>query len=154
MKQTTATLNATVNPNGGEVTDCHFEYGASPAYGSSVPCAISPGSGSSPVAVSAQLTGLSAKSAYHFRIVATNTGGTDLGGEQAFTTATAVPIGETLSASELKQASATLNATVNPNGGSISDCHFEYGTGEAYGSSIPCSSLPSAGTSPVAVSAA
>ena len=27
VTQTTATLNATVNPNGGEVSDCKFEYG-------------------------------------------------------------------------------------------------------------------------------
>ena len=27
VTQTTATLNATVNPNGGEVSKCEFEYG-------------------------------------------------------------------------------------------------------------------------------
>ena len=53
VTQTSATLNATVNPNNGEVTDCHFEYGTSEAYGSSAPCTPSPGSGGSPVAVSA-----------------------------------------------------------------------------------------------------
>ncbi|HWX96169.1 MAG TPA: alkaline phosphatase family protein [Solirubrobacteraceae bacterium] len=151
--QTSATLNATVNPNGGEVSDCHFEYGTSSGYGSSVPCSSSPGSGSSPVAVAAQLSGLSPRSSYHFRIVAVSAAGTGLGGDQALTTLSSAPVVQTGSASALKQTAATLNATVNPNGGSVSDCHFDYGTSEAYGSSVPCSSLPGGGTSPVAVSA-
>jgi phospholipase C len=154
VKQTSATLNATVNPNGSEVTDCHFEYGTTASYGSSVPCASSPGSGSSPVAVSAQVTGLSAKTVYHFRIMAASPGGSGLGGDQTLATLSAAPVVETGSASTVKQTSATLNATVNPNGGSVSDCHFDYGTSISYGSSVPCSSLPGGGTSPVAVSAA
>ena len=44
------------------ITECEFEYGTSTGYGSSAPCATLPGSGSSPVAVSALLTtGLIAK---------------------------------------------------------------------------------------------
>jgi DNA-binding beta-propeller fold protein YncE len=35
-------------------------------------------------------------------------------------------------------ATATLNGTVNPSGLQVSDCHFEYGTGAAYGQSAPC----------------
>ena len=50
VAQTTVTLNATVNPNGGEVSTCEFEYGATNAYGLAAPCAVLPGSGSSPVA--------------------------------------------------------------------------------------------------------
>jgi phospholipase C len=154
VKQTTATLNATVNPNGTEVTDCRFEYGTSASYGSSIPCSSGPGSGTSPVAVSASVTGLSAKSTYHFRIVAANTAGTATGTDQTLTTLSSAPVLETGAASAVKQTSATLNATVNPNGGAVSDCHFDYGTTESYGSAAPCSSLPGSGTSPVAVSAA
>jgi hypothetical protein len=88
VKQTSAKLNATVNPNGGNVSDCHFEYGTSPSYGASVPCTALPGSGTSPVAVSASLAGLSANTSYHFQIVATNPGGTSSGADQTFTTAT------------------------------------------------------------------
>ncbi len=59
VTQTTATLNATVNPNGVEVTECKFEYGTTTAYGSTAPCALpSPGRASAPVAVSAAVTGL------------------------------------------------------------------------------------------------
>ena len=151
--QTTATLNATVNPNEGTVSDCHFEYGTSTSYGSSAPCASLPGSGSSAVAVSAQLEGLSANTTYHFRILATNSGGIGSGGDQTFTTLTNPPAVETGAASSSAQTTATLNATVNPNEGTVSDCHFEYGTSASYGSSVPCTSLPGSGSSAVAVSA-
>jgi hypothetical protein len=84
--QTTATLNATVNPEGANVSDCHFDYGTSLSYGSSVPCSSLPGSGTSPVAVSASITSLSPSTTYHFRIVATNVGGTSTGSDQSFAT--------------------------------------------------------------------
>jgi hypothetical protein len=74
-----ATLNATVDPNGETVTACVFEYGPTTAYGQSAPCASSPGSGTSPVAVSAAITGLSAKHVYRFRILATDAVGTSDG---------------------------------------------------------------------------
>ena len=153
LTQTAATLNASVNPNEGAVSDCHFEYGSTEAYGSSVPCSSLPGSGTSPVAVSAALGTLSANTTYHFRILATNAGGTGQGGDQAFTTLPNAPIVETGAASSLTQTAATLNASVNPNAGDVSDCYFEYGSTEAYGSSAPCSSLPGSGSSPVGVSA-
>ncbi|MCW3027895.1 MAG: hypothetical protein JWN81_1106 [Solirubrobacterales bacterium] len=149
LTQTSAMLNATVNPNGGEVSDCHFEYGAGESYGSSVPCSALPGSGSGEVAVSAAVTGLNPVTGYHFRIVATNSGGTSTDGSQSFTTLPNAPAVETGTASALNQTSATLNATVDPNGGEVSDCHFDYGSTEAYGSSVPCVSLPGSGTSPV-----
>ena len=91
VEQTSATLHATVNPNGGEVSECKFEYGTTTSYGSSAPCAPSPGAGSSPVAVSAAITGLAAATTYHFRIVATNVSGSSDGNDAAFTTLSAPP---------------------------------------------------------------
>jgi hypothetical protein len=85
VTQTMATLNATVNPTNRTVSDCHFEYGTSSFYEASIPCVPSPGSGSNPVAVYAQLQGLVADTTYHFRIVATN-GGTSSGDDQLFRT--------------------------------------------------------------------
>jgi hypothetical protein len=83
---TTATLNATVNPSGGEVSECEFEYGTTEAYGSFAECSPLPGSGSSPVAVSASLSPLTAETTYHFRILATNKAGMSYGADGSFTT--------------------------------------------------------------------
>ena len=65
LTQTSATLNALVNPNGGLVGECKLEYGTSASYGSAVTCTPSPGFGPSPVAVSAPITGLAANTEYH-----------------------------------------------------------------------------------------
>jgi hypothetical protein len=83
---TSAVLNATVNPNGETVSACSFEYGSTKSYGHSVSCSSLPGSGTSPVAVSAAIGGLSAKSAYHFRIVATSAPGTSTGKDKKLKT--------------------------------------------------------------------
>ncbi len=87
VAQTSATLNAAVDPNGETVSECRFEYGTSLSYGSSIPCASSPGSGESPVAVSAAPAGLAEDATYHFRIAATNALGTSYGADQTLTTA-------------------------------------------------------------------
>jgi len=86
VAQTTATLNATVNPNGSEVSECKLEYGKTTSYGSSAPCTPAPGSGSSAVAVSATVSSLSANTTYHFRVSATNAGGTSAGEDETLKT--------------------------------------------------------------------
>ncbi|HEY5342743.1 MAG TPA: fibronectin type III domain-containing protein, partial [Solirubrobacteraceae bacterium] len=86
LTQTSATLNARVNPDGQTVTECTFEYGTSTGYGSKAPCKSLPGSGTSPVAVSAKVTGLTPNTEYHFRIVATNAAGTSKGEDVTFRT--------------------------------------------------------------------
>jgi len=89
LARTSATLKATVNPNLAAVSACHFEYGTSTLYGSSVPCMSLPEYGEKAVPVWAPVEGLSAGTAYYFRIVATNSGGTSYGAAQTFTTTTA-----------------------------------------------------------------
>ncbi len=66
---TTATLNASINPNGTAMS-YYFDYGTSVAFGNTTPTQ-SAGSGSTPVAVSADLTGLTAGTQYYFRVVGT-----------------------------------------------------------------------------------
>ena len=45
LGRTSVTLNASVNPNGTEVTECDFEYGTSEgSLTSTAPCSYSPGS--------------------------------------------------------------------------------------------------------------
>ncbi len=153
VTQTSVSVNATVNENGGRASDCHFEYGPTTSYGTSVPCTPSPGSGTDPAAVSAVLASLTPNTTYHVRIVAANPGGTGTGEDQTFTTVPDAPTVLTGAVSSVTQTSATLGATVNPVGGQVSACQFEYGTSMSYGSSVPCSVLPGKGDSPVAVSA-
>jgi hypothetical protein len=155
IAQTSATLNATVNPNGSEVTECTFEYGTSTAYGKTAPCSSLPGSGTGAIAVSTSISGLSASTTYHFRIVAKNAGGTSSGADETLKTP-AAPVAPTVvtgAATAIAQTSATLNATVNPNGSEVTECTFEYGTSTSYGKTASCASLPGSGTSAVPVAA-
>jgi hypothetical protein len=154
LTQTSATLNARVNPDGQAVTECEFEYGTSTSYGSSVPCKTLPGSGTSPVVVSATVMGLNPYIEYHFRNSTKSASGVVQGVDVTFKTLKiAAPSVETKGASGVGETGATLNASVNPRGGPLSECKFEYGTGTSYGSSVPCKALPGSGSSPVAVSA-
>jgi glycosyl hydrolase family 16 len=50
-----------------------------------------------------------------------------------------LPIVTTGAATGKQPLQATLNGTVNANGTSLSNCHFDYGTSVSYGSSAPCS---------------
>ena len=84
--RTSARLSGTVDPNGNAVSECRFDYGVSTAYGSSAPCAPSPGAGSQPVPVLAAVARLGANTTYHYRVVASNSGGTSYGDDDSFTT--------------------------------------------------------------------
>jgi hypothetical protein len=154
VSQQAATLNATVNPNGVTVSDCHFDYGTSGGYGASAPCSPSPGSGTAAVAVAAALGGLSPNTTYHFRVVATSSAGTGASGDATFTTPPLAPALALSPSTGITQTAATLNASVDPNGGNVGTCQFEYGAGAGYSGSAPCAPMPGAGGSGVAVSAA
>ena len=145
LTQTSATLNATVNPDGEEVTACKLEYGTSISYGQSASCTPEkPGSGTSAVAVTASVGSLTANTAYHFRISATNAGGTSVGPDETFKTLLPPPPTVTTLSSFTILASATVVAEVNANGGTLSDCHFDYGTSTSYGSRALCVTVPGA----------
>ena len=87
INKDSATLNATVNPNGAPVTECEFEYGKTASYGQTAPCspfASDLGMGESPVTVSAAITDLEPNTTYHFRIAASNAVGPSNGADQTF----------------------------------------------------------------------
>jgi hypothetical protein len=84
LKSTTAKLNGTVNPEALE-TKYHFEYGTTTSYGSST-SEVSAGSGVTNQAESAAITGLTAKTEYHYRLVAKNSTGTTDGEDGTFIT--------------------------------------------------------------------
>ncbi len=132
--RTAATLHGTVNPDGLEVTSCEFEWGTEAGvYPHTAACTELPGSGSGPVAVSAEIGALTAATTYHFRLAATNPGGTNHGSDELFTTRDAVEGVLTSAAVEVRTISATLNGSLEPNG---FDTHywFEYGLTASYGS--------------------
>lgn len=91
----TATLNGTVNPNGSEITKCTIEYGTTESYGQNESCSPSPGSASTPVAVSAAVKGLTTNATYHFRVSATNVAGTSHSADHTFTTLETFKTGST-----------------------------------------------------------
>ncbi|MFH0878375.1 MAG: C1 family peptidase [Lentisphaerota bacterium] len=146
-----AVLRGTVNPQG--ASSWHwFEYGLTTNYGS-FSVKTNTGSGSSAVSVSNRISGLVAETTYHFRIVATNTGGKSAGADRSFVTAAippAAPVVITDPASDITNTAATLRGRVNPNGYS-SVYFFEYGFTTSYGQTTTAASAGS-GTASISVS--
>jgi len=78
---TTATLNGWIETDG-FVTSLYFEYGTTTSYGNIINLENVGGS----VPVYTILSNLSSQTTYHFRLVATNSGGTTYGDNMTFTT--------------------------------------------------------------------
>jgi Fibronectin type III domain len=79
-----ANVRGTVNPNGSKTT-YRFEFGLTPSYGvQSKPKSLA--AGGTARSVSATLTGLQSGQTYHYRLVASNSGGIGLGPDRTFTT--------------------------------------------------------------------
>ena len=87
---TGATLNGTVNANNSDTT-VTFEYGLDTNYGTTVTADQSPVSGIFDTAVSNAISGLTSNTTYHYRVYATNAGGTAYGIDISFTTQEAPP---------------------------------------------------------------
>jgi hypothetical protein len=174
--QTGVTLNATVNPNSGNVTTCQFQYGTTTTYGKTAACAQTVGAGTTAVSVSAAITGLTANTTYHYRIIATNAGGTGTGADGTLATPPVVtpatppvtnvtppvvnpggkppqPAVSTLTIGE-SDFTAQFSGMVNPNG-LAAQAHYEFGLdSEYYGGgpltydqSTPLQNLPAGSTS-------
>jgi predicted outer membrane repeat protein len=133
-----ATLNGSVDPHG-LTTTVYFQYGTTISYGFTTPSQTK--TGNTYQSVSANVSGLTASTTYHFRIVATNSGGTRYGSDKTFTTLsqTGPPVATTNPATNVASLSATLNGSVDPHGLSTT-VHFEYGTTTSYGSTTPSQS--------------
>ena len=91
--QEAATLTGKLDPMNASTT-YWFQYGPSAAYGAGAP-AGNAGSGTSEVPESVGVSGLVPATTYHFRLVASNAGGTAYGVDQTFTTAPAPEGGST-----------------------------------------------------------
>jgi Bacterial Ig-like domain len=87
-----AALRASVDPDGAGVSQCYFEYGITPAYGTRIECGLVseapafPPASTAALPVLARIFSLSPSTTYHFRIVAVGEGGTGVGADETFTT--------------------------------------------------------------------
>jgi hypothetical protein len=131
VTSSSATLNGTVNPNG-LTTMVHFEYGLTTNYGHNTTSRTY--SGNLTRHVSANITGLTSNTTYHFRVVASTGGTTTFGGDRTFTTFSpaGAPVVATSAATNIGSVSTTLNGSVYPHGLSTT-VYFQYGTTTSYG---------------------
>lgn len=143
ITKSSATLNGTVDTNGAS-TSYHFEWGTTTAYGTSTSTqSLSAGGVDS---VSASISGLSAGTTYHFRLVA----GSSDGADATFTTP--APPTVTTGGASASDTSSTVSGTIDPNG-ETTTYHVDYGTTASYGSSTSDVTLPTtSSTQTVAVS--
>jgi hypothetical protein len=128
----TATVTGTVDAQG-NATTYHFEYGTSASYGLQS-AEHDAGSGTGAVDVQAALTGMTADTTYHYRVVATNAAGVDRGTDHTLKTSAAPgpPGVSTGTARSVTTTGARLTASVDANGRATT-YRFEYGTTTRYG---------------------
>ncbi|MFP5388630.1 MAG: hypothetical protein ACLGG5_04945 [Thermoleophilia bacterium] len=164
--QVEATLRASVNPQGHVLTSCSFQYtnhadflanGFANAATASCPGLIGD---KTSVALSSLVKGLNPETTYDYRIKVASYGGAAESSTQSFQTLPPLPPEATTgAASALTRSSATLAGTVNPKGGAVSDCHFEYVTESAFqsggfvGATSKACLLKPSGNAPASVSA-
>jgi hypothetical protein len=123
---TSASIAGTVNPGSSghsaqDDTTYYFQYGPTMSYGGQAPLAPGDaGEGTSAITKEAALNGLEHGTTYHYRIVATNdntnTPQTTYGEDQTFTTLSTPPILSGVSVSGVTQSTATITATLDPQG--------------------------------------
>ncbi len=125
------TLNGSVDPHRLPTT-VYFQYGTTTGYG--LTTAIQSKTGNTYQNVAGNISGLTANTTYHFRIVATNSAGTRYGSDRIFTTlsATGPPVVITNPATYIASFSARLHGTVDPHG-LTTTVYFQYGTTTGYG---------------------
>jgi hypothetical protein len=146
---TTATVHGTINPKGQAVEDCHFEvvpvgqFGAT-GYGAVTPAEkfpCVPAAGTIPVdknvhPVSANVSGLTFASIYHYRLVAKNAIGEAQGLDRNFISGPVAPLMKEQIVEAVGTGEVTLSAKINPNGADTTYL-VEYGTSSSYGQSTP-----------------
>ncbi len=147
LVRNSVTVKGHVEPDGGgDVTDCKFEYVTDAAFKATGYTNLSSG-GTKPCSetlpmtsgqdVSAELTGLTTDTNFHYRLVSSNATplSTNPGGDKTFTTPTAVPGLSTDGVSDVTQTSATLNASFMGDG-LATTYKIEWGPTTAYGKVI------------------
>jgi DNA-binding beta-propeller fold protein YncE len=137
VTSTTASLSGTVNPNGNPDVGWHFEISTDDASWSPLAADQDPGSGTSPVPVSQDLSDLVPNTTYFVRLVARRAfNAPAISSEIQFTTTAIVPDVVTEPADDIAPNHATFKATLNANN-SPTTYYFEYGTTTSYGQRAP-----------------
>lgn len=145
---TSATLNASVDPNGTS-TNVHYQYGKTTSY-TNTSSTVAIGNGTSPVSAPRTITGLTPGTMYHYRVVAEGDGVTN-GADRTFV-AGAVPSVSTSTATNVGRTTATLRGSVDPNG-LTTNYRFQYGTSSSNLNRSTAVSGAGSGNSSVAVAA-
>ncbi|MDB6025017.1 MAG: LamG domain protein jellyroll fold domain protein [Verrucomicrobiales bacterium] len=135
---TNATLAAALNPNSGPTT-VSFQYGANTNYGLISSSLVIP-IGTNTSQTNIDVVGLLPGVVYHFRAIATNTGGTAQGQDLSFAALALAPLANAFPAL-LVSNTATLSASINPNG-ALTTVYFQYGLTTNYGSSSLTGTVP------------
>ncbi len=133
-----ATLNGTTTPYGFN-TAYWFEYGPDTNYGTCTLTNFSLATSTNLASLSCAIGGLTPSTAVHFQLVVTDDDGTQLGGDQVFTTLSAAPPPPpptvvSYAATSVGYTNTTLNGSVNGNGLPVG-AWFEYGLDTSYGNS-------------------
>jgi hypothetical protein len=143
-----ARLRGSINPEGEALTECVFEYGTDTNYGQTAPCeapdAAEVGTGVADVPVHADVTGLTPRTVYHYRLIASNVNGTTTGDDRSFFTVTA-PLVEAQSAASTNSIEAQLVALVDA-AGLPTTYQVEFGPTNAYGQVTVAANLGSSQT--------
>ncbi len=148
-----ATITGSTNPAGSTVYT-YFDWGTTDSYGNSVVASPSVASGSSTTPIQTGLTGLDYGTTYHYRARVIRTDGmTGYGADSIFTTLPLAPSVITTAATDITAYSASLNGTVNPNGG-ITGVNIEWGLTTAYGTTISATPGTINGFTPINVTGA
>jgi hypothetical protein len=124
LTATAATLNGTVDAAGQSGDTCTFYYGTGSGFQGTVPCPSAVGATGSQ-SQAARLSGLRPRTAYHYALVLTTSGGQLDGNTVDFTTL-AEPTGTTLRATAVSGTGATLHGRVNAQGATVIACFFQY----------------------------
>jgi phosphodiesterase/alkaline phosphatase D-like protein len=152
IAETAAVLNGTVNPNGAATT-YQFDWGLTPSLGNVTPAApASAGAGTTAVAESAKITGLSPDTTYYYELRASNGSGSASTPAESFkTNGNPAPTSTTDAAAGVGRYAATLVGTVNPDN-QTTTYYFQYGLTANYSFQTNVQTV-AAGSTPLTVTA-
>jgi hypothetical protein len=131
----TALLSGTIDPdNGGDTTDCRFEYGTTADTPTTVPCVegtVFPSAGGA-VDVTAPLAGLTKGTRYFFRLYSNNANDVEQGSRMRSFIAANPPVLQSVVIGNVNTNTADVEAVINPEG-DRTQYRVEYGLTPALG---------------------